>query len=154
MNAQTHLGGDRTRRNGCKLKYRKFSLSRRRSCEGSQTVEQVAQRGCGLSIFGDTQNLTGHGPGQPAVADPALSRGLALTISPSPLPPQPFCDSGLGSHLLLFCNFVHLWQGVLCALVNIGVMFFQRESHSPKIELNFKYVCLSPQLHRHLRHLP
>lgn len=41
-------------------------------CEVGQTVEQVAQRGCGVSIPGIIQNLTGHGPGQPAPRDPAL----------------------------------------------------------------------------------
>jgi len=32
-------------------------------------VEQVAQSGCSISIPGDIQNLTVHGPGQPALAD-------------------------------------------------------------------------------------
>lgn len=45
-------------------------------CEDDQTLEQASQRGCGVSVLGDTQNLTGHGFGQPAVADRALSRGL------------------------------------------------------------------------------
>jgi len=44
--------------------------------KGGQT--EVAQRGCGVSILGDTQNLTGHGPNQPAVGDPALSREVGL----------------------------------------------------------------------------
>jgi len=93
-----------------------------RSCEGSQTQEQIPQRGCGVSIFRGAQNLTGDGPGHPAVADPALSRGLVSTTSVGPFPPQPLCDSGLGSHLLLFHNFVRRWQSVLRALVSIGVM--------------------------------
>lgn len=44
-------------------------------CEGYQTLEQVTQRGGGVSILGDTQSLTGHSPEQPAAVDPALSRG-------------------------------------------------------------------------------
>lgn len=38
---------------------------------GSQTLKQVACRGFGVSICGDTQNSTGRGLGQHAVADPA-----------------------------------------------------------------------------------
>ena len=40
-------------------------------CEGGQTLEEVAWRGCGVSILGDIQNPSGHGPGQPALAAPA-----------------------------------------------------------------------------------
>lgn len=32
--------------------------------EGGQTLEQDAQRGCRVSILGDTQHLTGQCPGQ------------------------------------------------------------------------------------------
>jgi len=45
---------------------------------GDGTQEQVAQRGCGASTSGHTQNLTGHGPEQPAVVEPALSREAGL----------------------------------------------------------------------------
>lgn len=41
-------------------------------CKGDQTLEQVAQRGCGVSDLGDIKNLAEHGPEQP---DPVLSRG-------------------------------------------------------------------------------
>lgn len=34
-------------------------------CEGDWGLEQVSVRGCGGSIPKDTQNLSGHGPGQP-----------------------------------------------------------------------------------------
>ncbi|KAK4820496.1 hypothetical protein QYF61_027957 [Mycteria americana] len=47
-------------------------------CPGGQALEQVSQRGCEVSILGDTHCLTGHGPGQPAAADAALSRELEL----------------------------------------------------------------------------
>lgn len=39
-------------------------------------LEQVTQRGYGISVLGHIQNSTGHGPEQPFVADPALSRGV------------------------------------------------------------------------------
>lgn len=39
-------------------------------CEGGQTLDQVAQRWCGVSILGDIQNLDEHGPRQPAIVDP------------------------------------------------------------------------------------
>ncbi|KAK4832246.1 hypothetical protein QYF61_021171 [Mycteria americana] len=50
-------------------------------CPGGLTLERVAQRGCGVSIVGDTQNSAGHGPEQPALPDPALSRWLDQMIS-------------------------------------------------------------------------
>lgn len=34
-------------------------------CESGQTLAQVAHRGCGVSILGDTQNPNGEGPEQP-----------------------------------------------------------------------------------------
>ncbi|KAK4822670.1 hypothetical protein QYF61_019037 [Mycteria americana] len=70
---------DRTGGNGHKLKYRKLHLNIRKLfffyCEDDQTLEQIVHRGCGVSVLEDIQNLTVHGPGQPAPADPALSRG-------------------------------------------------------------------------------
>lgn len=46
------------------------------SCnEDSQMLEQVAQRGCGVSFPGNTQNLLGCGPMQPALGEPALAGG-------------------------------------------------------------------------------
>lgn len=46
-------------------------------CEGDQTPEQVAQRCCGVSILEDTQDVTGHSPREPALADSALSKEVA-----------------------------------------------------------------------------
>jgi len=40
-------------------------------CEGDQTPQQVAQRGCGVSVCGAIQSLTGHGLVQPALGGPA-----------------------------------------------------------------------------------
>ena len=44
--------------------------------EGDGALEQVAQRGGGISFSGDTQNQPGQGPVQPAVGEPALAGGL------------------------------------------------------------------------------
>ncbi|KAK4829989.1 hypothetical protein QYF61_008159, partial [Mycteria americana] len=41
---------------------------------GDLILEEVDQRGCGVSILGHTQNLTG----QPTLVDPALSRKVEL----------------------------------------------------------------------------
>jgi len=40
-------------------------------CEGSQTLTQLAQRGCGISVLCDAKNPTRHSLGQAAVAGPA-----------------------------------------------------------------------------------
>jgi len=45
-------------------------------CEGDQALAHVAQRGCGVSLLGDIQNLPGHSPEQPALGYPALNRRL------------------------------------------------------------------------------
>jgi len=55
--------GIRTRSNGHKLKHMKFHLNAGKHCEGHQTLDQVALRGCEVSVCGDLQNPTGHGPG-------------------------------------------------------------------------------------------
>lgn len=60
------ISSDRTRGNGYKLKHMKFHVNARKyffTCKGDQTLEQVAQRGCGVAIYGNIQNLTGHNPG-------------------------------------------------------------------------------------------
>jgi len=44
--------------------------------EGDGALEQIAQRGCGVSFSGDIQDPPRQGPVQPAVGDPALAGGL------------------------------------------------------------------------------
>lgn len=43
-------------------------------CKVGQTLAQVSQRRCGVSVCGDTQKPWGHGLGGNVVADPALRR--------------------------------------------------------------------------------
>ena len=66
---------DRTRGNGRQLKHIKFHLNYLNH-EGSQTLAQIAQRGCGVSIHEDGQNATGQGPRQTALAGIARAGGL------------------------------------------------------------------------------
>lgn len=42
-------------------------------------------------FYGDTQNPIGHGPEQPALADPTLNQGFVWMISRGASQPQPFC---------------------------------------------------------------
>lgn len=74
--------------NGHKLKYNKFHLNIRKQlfyCGGCHTLKQVAQGDPGVSILGDTQKPTGHGPEEPALVDHPLDRRVGLQT-------QVFCD--------------------------------------------------------------
>jgi len=64
---------DRTRGNGHKLKNMKFHLNTVKDflLLGWSNTGTGCQRSCGYSTLGDNQNPSGHGPGQPALADPA-----------------------------------------------------------------------------------
>lgn len=39
-------------------------------------MEEVAQTGCGVTLLGDLQKLSGLGSGQPTLNGPALAVGL------------------------------------------------------------------------------
>ncbi|KAK4816810.1 LOW QUALITY PROTEIN: hypothetical protein QYF61_023497 [Mycteria americana] len=54
---------DQIRGNGLYLTYRKLHLNIHSYSESGQTLE----RGCGVSIWANIQNMTGHSPGQPAL---------------------------------------------------------------------------------------
>lgn len=69
---------DRERGRGQKMKYRKFHLNRsiKNYCEAGQTLKQVTQRGCRVTILGNIEKLTVCGLGQPDLADPILNKGI------------------------------------------------------------------------------
>lgn len=68
---------NRTRVNGHKLNYREFCLKTNKNiifyCKQNHNffivrmVEQVLWEGCGVSVSGDIQNKSGHGPEQSAL---------------------------------------------------------------------------------------
>ena len=62
--------------------------------EGGDTLEQVAQGGCGCPIPGGIQGQAGCGSGQPGlmVGGPARSRGLKLNDHYGPFQSRPFYD--------------------------------------------------------------
>lgn len=56
-------------------------------------LERAAlKRSCGVSFFGDAQNLPGCDPVQHAVCDPATAGGLEQMVSGGPFQPPPFRD--------------------------------------------------------------
>lgn len=59
--------------------------------ESDQALVQVTQRGCGVSIPGDSQKPPGYGPEQPTLRWFSLSRGLDNVASQGPFHLRPFC---------------------------------------------------------------
>ncbi|KAK4810365.1 hypothetical protein QYF61_019284 [Mycteria americana] len=81
---------ERTTGNKHKLKYRKSCLSIRFfiffSCEGNCTLELLAQRGCAISILGDTQNPPGQSHEPPALLTLLCAEGPeVLDLGAAPL---------------------------------------------------------------------
>lgn len=56
-------------------------------------LQQVAQQGCGVSIFKEIENPNGEDPEQPALVDPARNRERDKSLSRGPIQPQPLSDS-------------------------------------------------------------
>lgn len=69
----------------------RYNLKKKKSHESGQTLEHIAQRGCGgVSILRKIQNPPGHGPEQPPPAEHALTRRLDWT---PPGVPSNLCGS-------------------------------------------------------------
>jgi len=87
--------------------------------EGDGVLEQVAQRGYGVSFSGDTQDLPGRGPVQPVLGDSALAGGLDQMIPRRPFQTLPFSDSVIPvtkSHLTLGKTTFPTFMGLLSLL--------------------------------------
>lgn len=75
------------------IKIQEIPLNTTENCEHSQTLEQIAQKGCGVSIIARVQNLTTHGQGSwtswsPEVpSNSSFSVNKATTASPTACQP-------------------------------------------------------------------
>lgn len=86
-----HITESRAGDNRHKLKHKKFNMNVRKPffhCESGWALAQAAERDCGVSILGNTQNSTGHDPGHLALAELAWERGFDKTVSRGTIHPQ------------------------------------------------------------------
>lgn len=56
--------------------------------EGWLNIDQIAQRGCGMSILIDTENPSGHSTDQAALEDPVWAVRMDQLIFRGPFQPQ------------------------------------------------------------------
>ena len=113
------LPSDRTRVSGHKLICGTFFLNTWKHfvyCERDWALTESSQRGCGVFILGDIQNLSGHGPGQPALGGPVWTDVLDQTTSTGPFQSQLFRDSVNW----MFRNFVQNVKQVPAPWVNVS----------------------------------
>lgn len=65
-------------------------------CDCDWALAQLAQRSSNVSLPGDIQKLSGHGPGQLTLGGSAWAGELDKMTSRGPIPPQLICDSVTG----------------------------------------------------------
>lgn len=80
---------DRMRGSGHKLKCKKFPVNMRKlfSMGVAEPLAQVAQKGFGVSLPGDNQNPSGHGPEQLTLGVPPRAEGLDKVTYRGPFQP-------------------------------------------------------------------
>jgi len=66
------------------------------------TLEQAAQRSCGISILGDIQSCAGHIPEQPATPGYVLSKALDKRLPEGLEKSTRFCDSEKGRNDFIY----------------------------------------------------
>ena len=77
----TVVSSGRTRSNGQQLEHRKFHTNMWKNFFTVTLIEhwnQVTQRGCGVSFFGDIQDPSGHLPVRPTYCREAALAGVGL----------------------------------------------------------------------------
>lgn len=98
---------ERAKGDGHELQRRTFhwNVGSNFQCEGCRTLEEVAQRCCGVSVPGDTQNPTGHSPGA-CSGWPCAEQGLGRDALQSCLP----ASAALWS-CETFYGWIYIWKG-------------------------------------------
>jgi len=130
---------DRTRGNGYKPEIPSQDQETLFHCEGDRAQVQVAQRGCGVSMLGDTQKLSGCTVLGSCLQVALLEqRGLDQMASRGPFPPQPFCngkcyhlcpDSSTSTFSPVFEELTYLKQACLSGLA--AQLKLKKPEHNP-----------------------